>query len=145
LLRLTELVAFRDDWIPKLKQKVVIGRDARISGGMVTNIVSGTLNGFSIWCNLILGLSTTTYRWSGCNCRNLPMEDLITASYNSERMECFEASDEKGEFVSAQDGADILEMLNQAIMTYASVTHLGHWLLIILICRSTFDNDFDLP
>lgn len=106
------------------KAKVVIGRDARISGEMVTNIVAGTLVGLGIDV-VDLGLSTTPTVEVAVTEENANGGIIITASHNPKEWNALKLLNEKGEFVSAQDGADILAIAEAGHMQYASVSHLG--------------------
>ncbi len=106
------------------KLKVVIGRDARLSGTMVTNIVSGTLQGLGIDV-IDLGLSTTPTVEVA-----VPMEGanggiILTASHNPKQWNALKLLNEKGEFISAQDGTDLLAIAEQNAFSYAEVDDLG--------------------
>ena len=106
------------------KLKVVIGRDARLSGTMVTNIVSGTLQGLGIDV-IDLGLSTTPTVEVA-----VPMEKanggiILTASHNPKQWNALKLLNEKGEFISAQDGADLLAIAEKSAFNYADVDDLG--------------------
>ncbi len=111
---------------PKLKTKlkVVIGRDARLSGKMVTDIVSGTLQGLGIDV-IDLDLSTTPTVEVA-----VPMEKaqggiILTASHNPKQWNALKLLNEKGEFISAQDGADLLAIAEANAFDYAEVDNLG--------------------
>jgi len=106
------------------KLKVVIGRDARLSGTMVTNIVSGTLQGLGIDV-IDLGLSTTPTVEVA-----VPMEKanggiILTASHNPKQWNALKLLNQKGEFISAQDGADLLAIAEKSAFNYAEVDDLG--------------------
>ena len=106
--------------------KVVIGRDARLSGSMVTNIVSGTLQGLGIDV-IDLGLSTTPTVEVA-----VPMEKanggiILTASHNPKQWNALKLLNEKGEFISAQDGADLLAIAEKSAFNYAEVDDLGSY------------------
>jgi len=129
---------------PKLKAKVVIGRDARISGEMVTNIVSGTLMGLGIDV-IDLGLSTTPTVEVAVTAELANGGIIITASHNPKEWNALKLLNEKGEFVSAQDGADILEIAESGNMTYASVTHLGQLTFDDTYLQKHIDMILNLP
>ncbi len=114
-------------WLKRSKQgrlKVVIGRDARISGEMVGSIVSGTLLGLGIDV-IDLGLSTTPTVEVA-----VPMEKanggiILTASHNPKQWNALKLLNEKGEFISAQDGSDLLAIAEENAFDYADVDDLG--------------------
>lgn len=108
------------------KMKVVIGRDARLSGTMVTNIVSGTLQGLGIDV-IDLDLSTTPTVEVA-----VPMEGaqggiILTASHNPKQWNALKLLNEKGEFISAQDGTDLLAIAEANAFDYAEVDDLGEY------------------
>lgn len=106
------------------KIKVVIGRDARISGAMVSNLVSNTL--VSLGIDVIdLGLSTTPTVEIA-----VPMEQaqggiILTASHNPKQWNALKLLNHKGEFLSAQDGAEVLALSEKGQFNFASVDSLG--------------------
>ena len=108
----------------KGKIKVVVGRDARISGLIVQNLVNSTLQSLGI--NVIdLGLSTTpTVEMA------VPMEKasggiILTASHNPKQWNALKLLNEKGEFVSAKDGNEILTIAENENFEYAQIDDLG--------------------
>ena len=104
--------------------KIVIGRDARVSGEMVNNLVVGALQGLGI--NVVdLGLSTTPTVEVA-----VPMEKaqggiILTASHNPAQWNALKLLNEKGEFISAQDGVEVLEMAEKNAYTFAEVNAIG--------------------
>lgn len=109
------------------KLKVVIGRDARLSGQMVTNIVTGTLQGLGIDV-VDLGLSTTPTVEVA-----VPMEKahggiILTASHNPKQWNALKLLNSKGEFISAQDGTDLLLIAEKNAFDYADVDDLGSYI-----------------
>ncbi len=109
---------------PQQKLTVVIGRDARISGKMISSLVANTLVGLGI--NVLdLGLSTTPTVEIA-----VPMEHahggiILTASHNPKQWNALKLLNEKGEFVNAQDGAEILAFAESEDMKFADVDDLG--------------------
>lgn len=108
----------------KSKLKVVIGRDARISGKMVQDLVAATLSGLGIEV-LDLGLSTTPTVEIA-----VPMEDadggiILTASHNPKEWNALKLLNEKGEFLDAAEGASILVLADTADFDFAGVDALG--------------------
>ncbi len=106
------------------KLKVIIGRDARLSGTMVTNIVSGTLQGLGIDV-VDLGLSTTPTVEVAVPIENAHGGIILTASHNPKQWNALKLLNEKGEFISAQDGADLLAIAEKNAFDYAEVDDLG--------------------
>lgn len=106
------------------KRKIVIGRDARISGDMVRNLVAGTLQ--SIGIDVIdLGLSTTPTVEIA-----VPDEDagggiIITASHNPKQWNALKLLNHLGEFITDEDGKNVLERAENADINYAEVDDLG--------------------
>ncbi len=106
------------------KVVVVIGRDARISGEMVTNLVSGTLIGLGIDV-IDLGLSTTPTVEVAVTEENANGGIIITASHNPKEWNALKLLNERGEFISATDGEEILSIAEAGQMRYASTGHIG--------------------
>lgn len=106
------------------KLTVVIGRDARISGPMIHNLVVNTLVGLGI--NVTdLGLSTTPTVEIA-----VPMEKadggiILTASHNPKQWNALKLLNEKGEFLSGEAGAEILEIAESEAFDFAEVDDLG--------------------
>ncbi|HIP37493.1 MAG TPA: phosphoglucosamine mutase [Crocinitomix sp.] len=108
----------------KSKPKVVVGRDARLSGGMVSNLVTASLIGMGIDV-INLGLSTTPTVEIA-----VPMEKadggiILTASHNPKQWNALKLLNEKGEFLSRKDGEDILELANKENFNYAQIDNIG--------------------
>ena len=113
-------------WLKKQHSKctVVIGRDARPSGQMIENLVISTLQGLGIHV-INAGLSTTPtvemlvprYQAQG--------GIILTASHNPKQWNALKLLNDKGEFVSGSDGAEILELAEGGEISYAEVNDLG--------------------
>ena len=115
-------------WIKKRANKkevsIVIGRDARISGEMVQHLVVGTLQGLGI--NVIdLGLSTTPTVEVAVTMENASGGIILTASHNPKQWNALKLLNEKGEFISATDGEEVLRMAVANEFEYANVDELG--------------------
>lgn len=108
----------------KNKLKVVIGRDARISGEMVTSIVVGTLQGLGIDV-IDLGFSTTPTVEIAVTMEKANGGIILTASHNPKQWNALKLLNDKGEFISAKDGADLLEIAEKNAFNYADVDDLG--------------------
>ena len=108
----------------KSNLKVVIGRDARLSGEMVQNLVASTLVALGIEV-IDLDLSTTPTVEIA-----VPMEKadggiILTASHNPKQWNALKLLNEKGEFLNAAQGALILELAEQENFVFAEVDNLG--------------------
>lgn len=109
---------------PREKLKVVVGRDARISGEMVKNICIGTLQGLGI--NVVdLDFSTTPTVEVAVPLEKAQGGIILTASHNPKQWNALKLLNEKGEFISAADGQKLLEIASQDAYEYADVDSLG--------------------
>jgi phosphomannomutase len=104
--------------------KVVIGRDARISGEMVKNLVAGTLMGMGIDV-VDLGLSTTPTVEIAVPGEKAGGGIIITASHNPKQWNALKLLNASGEFISDEEGKKVLEMADNNELTFASVDQLG--------------------
>ena len=105
-------------------RKIVIGRDARISGEMVRNLVVGTLQ--SIGINVVdLGLSTTPTVEIAVPDENAGGGIIITASHNPKQWNALKLLNHKGEFITDEDGKAVLEMAEKPDVIYSEVDELG--------------------
>lgn len=106
------------------KNKVVIGRDARISGEMVRNLVVGTLQ--SIGIDVVdLGLSTTPTVEVAVPDENAGGGIILTASHNPKQWNALKLLNDKGEFISDQEGQLVLSMAEESDFEFAEVNSLG--------------------
>ncbi len=115
---------FLKNQYPKKQLTVVIGRDARISGEMIQNLVVSTLVGLGIDV-VDLGLSTTPTVEIA-----VPMEQadggiILTASHNPKQWNALKLLNQKGEFLNADEGAIILELADKEDFSFAGVDSLG--------------------
>ena len=106
------------------KTKVVIGRDARISGQMISDLVSSSLIGLGIDV-INLGLSTTPTVEVAVPLENAQGGIIITASHNPKQWNALKLLNEKGEFISGDDGAEVLAIAEAEAFNYAEVDDLG--------------------
>mgnify|MGYP001452466008 CR=1 FL=1 len=106
---------------------IIIGRDARISGEMVSNIVSGTLMGcgFDV---LDIGLSTTPTVEVAVQLKQSAGGIIITASHNPKEWNALKLLNGKGEFLSATDGEEILSLAENDNFTFTWVNNLGTYI-----------------
>ena len=104
--------------------KVVIGRDARISGEMIQNLVQYTLIGLGIDV-VNIGLSTTPTVEVAVPLEKADGGIILTASHNPKEWNALKLLNNKGEFVSDQDGKAILKIAQENDFSFATVDHLG--------------------
>lgn len=107
-------------------KKVVIGRDARISGEMVSALVSATLQGLGLDV-IDLGLSTTPTVEIAVPLEKAGGGIILTASHNPIQWNALKLLNEKGEFISASDGETILQLAKNETFNFADVLKLGSY------------------
>ncbi|KGO87925.1 phosphoglucosamine mutase [Flavobacterium suncheonense] len=110
--------------ISKDKLTVVIGRDARISGPMIHNLVVNTLIGLGIDV-IDLGLSTTPTVEVAVPLEKADGGIILTASHNPKQWNALKLLNAKGEFLSGADGAKILEIAEAEAFDFSDVDSLG--------------------
>lgn len=106
------------------KRRIVVGRDARISGEMVRSVVCGTLLGMGFDV-IDLGLATTPTTELAVRHHNADGGIIITASHNPTQWNALKLLNAQGEFLTAADGARVLEIAESEAFVYADVEHLG--------------------
>jgi len=106
------------------KKKIIVGRDARISGIMVNNLVVGTLQGLGIDV-VDLGLSTTPTVEVAVPWEEAAGGIILTASHNPKQWNALKLLNEKGEFISDADGKEVLDIAEKGNVKYADVNELG--------------------
>lgn len=111
--------------IYKTRVKVVVGRDARISGEMVQNLVQYTLVGLGIDV-VDIGLSTTPTVEVAVTMEQADGGIILTASHNPKQWNALKLLNNKGEFLNAQEGEEILHIAAANEFTFAEVDALGH-------------------
>lgn len=109
---------------PNKRLKVVIGRDARPSGQMVSDLVCSSLIGLGIDV-LNLGLSTTPTVEIAVPLENAHGGIILTASHNPKQWNALKLLNEKGEFISGAEGNALLEIAEEASFSFAEVDDLG--------------------
>jgi phosphomannomutase len=115
-------------WIKQQRQKdehlVVVGRDARISGHMIQELVMQTLVGMGI--NVVdLGLSTTPTVEIAVAMEQADGGVILTASHNPKQWNALKLLNSLGEFLDSKAGQQILEIAEKGTMDFAEVDHLG--------------------
>ncbi|GAB3934056.1 phosphoglucosamine mutase [Mucilaginibacter myungsuensis] len=105
-------------------KKIVVGRDARISGSMVNNLVVGTLQGLGIDV-IDLGLSTTPTVEVAVPLEQAGGGIILTASHNPKQWNALKLLNADGEFISDSDGKEVLDIAERSDFIYADVNDLG--------------------
>lgn len=114
-------------WVKSRKgKKIVIGRDARLSGAMVSSLVSSTLQGLGLDV-IDLGLSTTPTVELAVALEEAGGGIILTASHNPIQWNALKLLNEKGEFISAADGALVLKIAEEERFDFANVEKLGSY------------------
>lgn len=108
----------------KAGKKVVMGRDGRISGSMVSQLVAQTLVGLGLEV-VDLGLSTTPTVEMAVVWEEALGGIIITASHNPKEWNALKLLNERGEFISAGDGAEVLDRATREDFSFAAVDKLG--------------------
>ncbi len=106
------------------KTKIVVGRDARMSGSMLNSIVAGTLCGLGIDV-IDLGFSTTPTVEMAVVFHAAQGGIILTASHNPKQWNALKLLNEKGEFISGAEGEEVLRIADSNEVRYADVNHLG--------------------
>ena len=107
--------------------KIVVGRDARISGDMVRNVVCGTLmgTGFDV---IDIGLATTPTTELAVRMAGADGGIIITASHNPRQWNALKLLNSEGEFLSKDDGNEVLAIADSEAFDYADVDALGRYM-----------------
>ena len=126
-------------WLQNNKNKkdltLVVGRDARISGLMVNSLVTATLQGLGIHV-IDLGLSTTPTVEVMVPELNADGGIILTASHNPKQWNALKLLNEKGEFITGENGTEVLALAESQDFDYAEVDDLGKY--------ETRDDGFDI-
>ena len=113
--------------------KIVVGRDGRISGEMVRSVVCGTLIGMGFDV-VDIGFATTPTTELAVRMAGADGGIIITASHNPRQWNALKLLNSEGEFLTAADGAEVLRIAAEEDFNYAEVDHLGTY---------TRDDSFD--
>ena len=120
-------------FIPRKTGKIVVGRDGRISGPMVRDVVCGTLVGMGFDV-IDIGYASTPTTELAVRMSEADGGIIITASHNPRQWNALKLLNSEGEFLTAADGQRVLEIAEKEDFNYAEVDKLGHF---------TVDNSFD--
>jgi len=105
---------------------IVVGRDGRISGEMVKNVVCGTLMGMGF--NVVnIGYATTPTTELAVRMAQADGGIIITASHNPRQWNALKLLNSEGEFLNAAEGAEVLAIAANEDFDYADVDHLGRY------------------
>ena len=111
---------------PGKKLQIVVGRDARISGNMVKNVVCGTLMGMG--ADVInIGLATTPTTELAVRMSHSDGGIIITASHNPRHWNALKLLNKEGEFLTKDDGNEVLAIADKEDFTFAEVDNLGSY------------------
>lgn len=110
----------------KTKLKIIIGRDARLSGEMVNHLVIGTLIGMGVDV-IDLGLSTTPTVEMGVIMHQADGGIIITASHNPKQWNALKMLNHLGEFINDEEGRQVLALAESGQIRYAPVEQLGSY------------------
>ena len=106
--------------------KIVVGRDARISGEMVKNVVCGTLMGYGFDV-VNIGLATTPTTELAVRMSGADGGIIITASHNPRQWNALKLLNKDGEFLNKEEGNEVLRIADAEQFEYADVDHLGKY------------------
>ena len=121
-----DIVKFTTAYATFIKgKKIVVGRDGRISGPMVRDVVCGTLVGMGYEV-IDIGLATTPTTELAVRWHKADGGIIITASHNPTQWNALKLLNSEGEFLTAADGAEVLAIAEKEDFDYAPVEKLGH-------------------
>lgn len=127
-LDIVKFTAAFGTWISKgsdkKRIKMVVGRDARISGEMVNHVVNGTLIALGIDV-VNIGLATTPTVELAVQAENADGGIILTASHNPGQWNALKLLNNKGEFITAGDGAEVMEIADKEKFEFSQVDQLG--------------------
>ena len=112
-------------FIRRRSGKIVVGRDGRISGPMVRDVVRGTLVGMGFDV-IDIGYASTPTTELAVRMSGADGGIIITASHNPRQWNALKLLNSEGEFLTAADGQRVLEIAEKEDFCYAEVDHLGH-------------------
>jgi phosphomannomutase len=145
-LDIVKFAAAYGSWIKKKNgsNKVVIGRDARLSGEMVSSLVCSTLQGLGIDV-VDLGLSTTPTVEIAVPLEHAAGGIILTASHNPIQWNALKLLNEKGEFISGADGEEVLKLAEEEEFEFVEATKLGKYTKNDTYLQKHIDMILNLP
>lgn len=124
--------------------KIVVGRDARISGDKINHLVCSTLQFMGV--NVIdLGLSTTPTVEMAVISQHTDAGIIITASHNPMQWNALKLLNDRGEFISAAEGRELLDIVEKQDFTYADIKNLGTYTFYDRAIQDHIDAILRLP
>ena len=109
------------------RRKIVVGRDARISGEMVSHVVCGTLMGLG-YDVVNIGLASTPTTELAVVMEHACGGIILTASHNPRQWNALKLLNERGEFLPAKEAQDVVRRMNKEDFVYADVDNLGNYI-----------------
>ncbi|MBO5692412.1 MAG: phosphoglucosamine mutase, partial [Tidjanibacter sp.] len=131
----TAYVRFLGQQAPGKRLRVVVGRDARLSGEMVENVVIGTLLGCGVDV-ISIGLCTTPGTEMAVTSRKADGGLILTASHNPKQWNALKMLNHKGEFLGDAEGKQVLAWAEDSSWHYPEIDHIGK-----VIERCNFDQE----
>lgn len=135
-------------WIKQKSQKkavkIVVGRDARISGEMVNHLVAGSLMGVGVDV-IDLGLSTTPTVEMAVAMEKADGGIVLTASHNPKQWNALKLLNHKGEFISGKDGEEVLAIADKDNIEFSEVNQLGKYFIMDGYMAKHIDKILELP
>lgn len=131
----TAYVRFLAEANPDKRLKVVVGRDARLSGEMVEDVVVGTLLGCGVDV-VSVGLCTTPGTELAVTSRGADGGIILTASHNPKQWNALKLLTSAGEFLSDAEGKKVLAWADDTAWNYPDIDHIGH-----IVERCSFDEE----
>lgn len=111
------------------KLKIIVGRDARLSGEMVSKLVTATL--ISMGADVLdAGIATTPTIEMGVVFYNADGGIIITASHNPMQWNALKLLNSKGEFLNDNEGKEIVRLAEQSEFTFAEIAHIGKYSIV---------------
>ena len=136
--------AFLQDSAPNKRLTVVVGRDARISGDMVSRLVCGTLQGMGVDV-IDTGLSTTPTTEMAVLHHHADGGVIVTASHNPMQWNALKLLNAKGEFISGEEGLRLQSVASRHEFAYADVKKLGAYSVYGNAIQDHIDAILQLP
>ena len=128
----------------KTNKTIVVGRDARLSGNMVRDLVTGTLTGMGFDV-IDIGLASTPTTELAVTGENACEGLILTASHNPIQWNALKLLNEKGEFLNAEEGAQVLRFAEEEDFSFATVHELGHVFINTTYVRRHIEQVLALP
>ncbi len=124
---------------PERRPRIVLGRDARLSGEMVASVLKGTLTGCGVDV-LDIGMATTPTTEMAVTYLSADGGVILTASHNPVQWNALKLLNASGEFLSAEDGRQLTSIIDRAEYRFVPVEELGH---VTIVQESMLDMHID--